>query len=144
MNLSPISKRPSVLVRNQSRPFRTYEPSKRTEYSSPSILPKSQQWRTPDDRPLCFHCGRTGHVVRYCRERRQVFADARARREPRRPTTLGDYMPNIEEIEPRISPTRQPRSASPYPERRISTGRRPSRSPARVNSRSSSRERKEN
>ncbi|UYV82076.1 K02A2.6-like [Cordylochernes scorpioides] len=71
MNLSPISKRPSVLVRNQSRPFRTYEPSKRTEYSSPPILPKSQQWRTPDDRPLCFHCGRPGHVVRYCRERRQ-------------------------------------------------------------------------
>ncbi|UYV63721.1 hypothetical protein LAZ67_2005419, partial [Cordylochernes scorpioides] len=26
-------------------------------------LPKSQQWRTPDDRPLCFHCGRPGHVV---------------------------------------------------------------------------------
>ncbi|UYV76724.1 K02A2.6-like, partial [Cordylochernes scorpioides] len=98
MNLSPISKRPSVL-------------------------------------------GRPGHVVRYCRERRQVFADARARREPRRPTTLGDYMPNIEEIEPRIPPARQPRSASPYPGRRISTGRRPSRSPARVNSRSSSRER---
>ncbi|UYV82112.1 K02A2.6-like [Cordylochernes scorpioides] len=119
MNLSPISKRPSVLVRNQSRPFRTYEPSKRTEYSSPPILPKSQQWRTPDDRPLCFHCGRPGHVVRYCRERRQVFADARARREPRRPTTLGDYMPNIEEIDPRIPPARQPRSASPYPGRRI-------------------------
>ncbi|UYV75949.1 hypothetical protein LAZ67_13001892, partial [Cordylochernes scorpioides] len=64
MNLSPISKRPSVLVRNQLRPFRTYEPSKRTEYSSSPILPKSQQWRTPDDRPLCFHCGRPGHVVR--------------------------------------------------------------------------------
>ncbi|UYV70790.1 K02A2.6-like [Cordylochernes scorpioides] len=98
---------------------------------SPPILPKSQQWRTPDDRPLSFHWGRPGHIARDCRERRQVFADARARMEPRRPTTLGDYMPNIDEIEPRIPPARQPRSASPYPGRRICTGRRPSRSPAR-------------
>ncbi|UYV84729.1 hypothetical protein LAZ67_X003238 [Cordylochernes scorpioides] len=133
MNLSPISKRPSILVRNQSRPFRTYEPSKRTECSSPPVLPNSQQWRTPDDRLLCFHCGRPGHIVRYCREKRQVFTDARARREPRRPKTLGDYMTNIDEIEPRIPQARQPRNASPYPGRGISTGRRPS-TPARVNS----------
>ncbi|UYV62954.1 hypothetical protein LAZ67_2002611 [Cordylochernes scorpioides] len=132
MNLSPISKRPSILVRNQSIPFRTYESSKITECSSPPTLPKSQQWRTPDDRLLCFHCGRPGHIIRYCRERKQVFADARTRREPRRPTTLGDYMTNIDEIEPRIPPARQPRSASPYQGRWISTGRRPSRSPARV------------
>ncbi|UYV69276.1 K02A2.6-like [Cordylochernes scorpioides] len=41
-------------------------------------------------------------------------------------------MPNINEIEPRIPPARQPRSASHYPVRGISTGRRPSRSPARA------------
>ncbi|UYV70738.1 hypothetical protein LAZ67_8000410, partial [Cordylochernes scorpioides] len=37
------------------------------------------QWRTEDDKPICFHCGRPGHVVRYCRERQQVFAEARPR-----------------------------------------------------------------
>ncbi|UYV72477.1 hypothetical protein LAZ67_9003309, partial [Cordylochernes scorpioides] len=95
------------------------------------LIAKDVENRTPDDRPLCFHCGRPGHIVRYCRERRQVFADARARREPRRSTTLGGDMPNIDEIEPRIPPDRQPRSASPYPGRGISTGRRPSRSPSR-------------
>ncbi|GFX85419.1 CCHC-type domain-containing protein [Trichonephila clavipes] len=26
-------------------------------------------WRTADNRPVCFHCGRPGHVMRYCRER---------------------------------------------------------------------------
>ncbi|UYV78619.1 hypothetical protein LAZ67_16002183, partial [Cordylochernes scorpioides] len=40
---------------------------------------KSEHWRTYDDKPICFHCGRPGHVVRYCRERRQVFAEARTR-----------------------------------------------------------------
>ncbi|UYV72103.1 hypothetical protein LAZ67_9001818 [Cordylochernes scorpioides] len=40
---------------------------------------KTEHWRTYDDKPICFHCGRPGHVVRYCRERRQVFAEARTR-----------------------------------------------------------------
>ncbi|UYV78188.1 hypothetical protein LAZ67_16000412, partial [Cordylochernes scorpioides] len=40
---------------------------------------KTEHWRTHDDKPICFHCGRPGHVVRYCRERRQVFAEARSR-----------------------------------------------------------------
>ncbi|UYV80952.1 K02A2.6-like [Cordylochernes scorpioides] len=39
---------------------------------------------------------------------------------------------DIDEIEPRIPSARQPRSPSPYPGRGISTGRRPSRSPARI------------
>ncbi|GFU82591.1 CCHC-type domain-containing protein [Trichonephila clavipes] len=30
---------------------------------------KTDVWRTADNRPVCFHCGRPGHVMRYCRER---------------------------------------------------------------------------
>ncbi|UYV67564.1 hypothetical protein LAZ67_5001228 [Cordylochernes scorpioides] len=45
----------------------------------PTQLRKTEHWRTYDDKPICFHCGRPGHVVRYCRERRQVFAEARSR-----------------------------------------------------------------
>lgn len=26
-------------------------------------------WRTPDNRPICFHCSGVGHIQRYCRNR---------------------------------------------------------------------------
>lgn len=29
-------------------------------------LRKTDIWRTPDHRPLCFHCGEAGHIVQYC------------------------------------------------------------------------------
>ncbi|GFU79482.1 hypothetical protein TNCV_872511 [Trichonephila clavipes] len=46
-------------------------------------------WRTADNRPVCFHCGRPGHVMRYCRERKAVFDNSskpptELRRHPRR------------------------------------------------------------
>ncbi|UYV82222.1 hypothetical protein LAZ67_21001374 [Cordylochernes scorpioides] len=115
------------------------ERPKRPDYASIPSFPKSQQWRTPDDCPLCFHYGKPGYVVRYCRERRLAFTDARTRREPRWPTTLGDYMPDIDEKDLRIPPTHQPRNNSPYLGRGRPSGRRSSRSPAQRNSRSFSR-----
>lgn len=38
------------------------------ETSTPMRPPlrKTDIWRTPDYRPLCFHCGEAGHIVRYC------------------------------------------------------------------------------
>ncbi|GFU94672.1 CCHC-type domain-containing protein [Trichonephila clavipes] len=35
---------------------------------------------TADNRPVCFHCGRPGHVMRYCRERKAVLDNPRNRR----------------------------------------------------------------
>ncbi|GBO40025.1 hypothetical protein AVEN_221728-1 [Araneus ventricosus] len=54
----------------------------RTAYSGPPrrIQPtleqspmKTELWGTTDNRPVCFHCGRPGHVVRYSRDRRAIF-----------------------------------------------------------------------
>ncbi|GFY72080.1 CCHC-type domain-containing protein [Trichonephila inaurata madagascariensis] len=50
-----------------------------SQYEAPR---KTDLWRTADSRPVCFHCGRPGHVVRYCRERRAIFNDYR-RNNPR-------------------------------------------------------------
>ncbi|GFY02689.1 CCHC-type domain-containing protein [Trichonephila clavipes] len=38
---------------------------------------KTDLWRNSDNVPICFHCGRQGHVTRYCRDRRRVFSAAR-------------------------------------------------------------------
>ncbi|UYV73333.1 K02A2.6-like [Cordylochernes scorpioides] len=66
------------------RPRRQYLPQNDQGYRRRTEGPPNNQrtqWRTEDDRPICFHCGRPGHVARYCRDRRQAFADARLGRE---------------------------------------------------------------
>ncbi|GFY46029.1 CCHC-type domain-containing protein [Trichonephila inaurata madagascariensis] len=42
---------------------------------------KSDLWHTSDNIPICIHCGRPGHVTRYCRDRRRVFSAERQRRQ---------------------------------------------------------------
>ncbi|GFY46519.1 hypothetical protein TNIN_120931 [Trichonephila inaurata madagascariensis] len=39
---------------------------------------KTDLWHTANSCPVCFHCGRPGHVVRYCRKRRAIFNDYRS------------------------------------------------------------------
>ena len=86
---------------------------------------KTDVWRTADSRPVCFHCGRPGHVVRYCRERKAIFDTYRAnRRDFARP--LSNEGPCTDEYRRPASrspspgpsrgrsPTRRYRSPSPY------------------------------
>ncbi|UYV64575.1 hypothetical protein LAZ67_3001211 [Cordylochernes scorpioides] len=129
------------------RPRRQYLPQNDQGYRRRTEGPPNNQrtqWRTEDDRPICFHCGRPGHVACYCRDRRQAFADARLGRETvdfGRPRTE-NY--TIGESGSELSQGRL-RNPSPYPHRgRFQTPRRTSQSPARHPSRSSSRCSEEN
>lgn len=135
-SLAPISQAPSAA--HEEMPFPSYAAAVRhvptsphrpaVSYDRPSsadIPPrKTDLWRSNDNRPLCFYCGRPGHVVRHCRERRREYRDNGGRRTP--------------EENSRTYPTEFPRpparSSSPYP-RNQSPSRR-TRSPFRQSSRS--------
>ncbi|GFU74393.1 CCHC-type domain-containing protein [Trichonephila clavipes] len=86
---------------------------------------KTDVWRTADNRSIYFHCGRLGHVMRYCRERKAVFDNYRNHRqnteeEIRRPHSAHRSTPSPTRGR---SPIRRFRSPSPY--------RRSSQSPSR-------------
>ncbi|XP_055927012.1 uncharacterized protein LOC129958511 [Argiope bruennichi] len=129
--LAPVSAKPT-----EPRPRPSYAAVARRTSSPAQRLPvqsrKTDIWRTADNRPVCFHCGRPGHVVRYCRERKAVFDNYRRRQqnfetdaeeeEYRRPNTIRRSTPSPSRGR---SPTRRFRSPSPY--------RRSSQSPSRRN-----------
>ncbi|GFU97194.1 transposon Ty3-I Gag-Pol polyprotein [Trichonephila clavipes] len=77
--LAPVSTKPT-----ETRPRPTYAAVTRKYRSPVQEFPpeprKTDVWRTADNRPVCFHCGRPGHVMRYCRERRAIFDNSRNRR----------------------------------------------------------------
>ncbi|GFU55438.1 CCHC-type domain-containing protein [Trichonephila clavipes] len=86
-NLTPLTREKPA-----PSPYRT----KRTGQSSWRPMPRPRQenkptqhdtgrktnlWRTSDNVPICFHCGRPGHVTSFCLDRRRVFSAARQRRQ---------------------------------------------------------------
>ncbi|GFX41147.1 CCHC-type domain-containing protein [Trichonephila clavipes] len=77
--LAPVSAKST-----ETRPRPTYAAVTRKYRAPVQKFPpeprKTDVWRTADNRPVCFHCGRPGHVMRYCRERKAVFDNSRNRR----------------------------------------------------------------
>ncbi|GFU24819.1 hypothetical protein TNCV_2428131 [Trichonephila clavipes] len=112
--LAPVSTKPT-----ETRPRPTYAAVTRKYRAPVQKFPpeprKTDVWRTADNRPVCFHCGRPGYVMRYCRERKAVFDNSRNRRrniddvgteeEIRRPTSHERPIPNTSlQIPVAISP----------------------------------------
>lgn len=81
---------------------------------------KSDVWRTPDRRPLCFHCGEAGHVYRACPYRRvglRGFAPNAPRpRNGERPQEIEAFLAERHDV---FTPRRR-ESRSPSPMRRRS------------------------
>ncbi|UYV80955.1 hypothetical protein LAZ67_19002273 [Cordylochernes scorpioides] len=141
--LAPITRRN---IRSQRR--RKFIPRFRRKDDYTPYAPRtSDQWRTVNNQPICFHCGKPGHVLRYCRERRRTFKEARLSRTlpsphnatTQRPYDLNDDFPTL----PR--PGGFGRSASPYPGRgRMPRRRSQSPGAGRFSSRSPRRQNEEN
>lgn len=139
--LAPIS-RPATQAFTTPRHRRMYAEAARTFYPvAPSQPRKTDIWRTNDNQPICFHCGRPGHVLRYCRERKAVFDAYRtSRRTSQQPQAYPQY-----DDQPYATVT----ARSPSPRRPAARGRSPTRrarspSPYRASSRSPSRRNEEN
>ncbi|GFV84427.1 CCHC-type domain-containing protein [Trichonephila clavipes] len=128
--LAPVSTKPT-----ETRPRPTYAAVTRKYRAPVQKFPpeprKTDVWRTADNRPVCFHCGRPGHVMRYCRKRKAVFDNSRNRRrnfddvgteeEIRRPNSSRRFTPSPTRGR---SPIRRYRSPSPYRRSSQSPGRR--------------------
>lgn len=84
----------------------------RPAYEQRSSPRKCDAWRTSDNRPLCFHCGEAGHILRHCPYRRiglRGFAvDVPRPRFGQRPQEIDEYLRREE-----YTPNRLSRSPSP-------------------------------
>ncbi|UYV60625.1 hypothetical protein LAZ67_1001700, partial [Cordylochernes scorpioides] len=77
--LAPISKsRRSPPHKERPRQFlntryeaETIRPHPEPRYPKQGGRRDTNDWRTTEGRPICFYCGRPGHVVRYCRDRKR-------------------------------------------------------------------------
>ncbi|GBO38754.1 hypothetical protein AVEN_50330-1 [Araneus ventricosus] len=142
--LSPLAaprQRNSIPRRNTTsrRSVSVRSPPRREDRNSAVPMRKTDLWRTDSNVPLCYHCGRPGHVLRYCRE---IFTNLRAARtyNPRRDADT-ESTQSFEDSY--AQPTSSSfRSNSPYPRR--SLYRRQSQSPLRRSSLSPRRPNEEN
>ncbi|GFX69343.1 CCHC-type domain-containing protein [Trichonephila clavipes] len=68
--LAPVSAKST-----ETRPRPTYAAVTRKYRAPVQKFPpeprKTDVLKTADNRPVCFQCGRTGHVMRYCREKKK-------------------------------------------------------------------------
>lgn len=81
---------------------------------------KSDLWRTPDRRPLCYHCGEAGHIYREC-PYRQLGLRGFSVNSPR--PRIGQRPRDIEEyLAQQRAPFTRRQSRSPSPRRPAATG----------------------
>ncbi|UYV79479.1 hypothetical protein LAZ67_17002785, partial [Cordylochernes scorpioides] len=110
---------PSPIARRETAAPQTPRP--RARYPKQGERLDTNEWRTTEGRPICFHCGRPGHVARYCRDRRRQNDERENGYSQRRQEPMFFYgprskFPALNDDEPRDN-FRRYRSPSPYPGR---------------------------
>ncbi|XP_037515406.1 uncharacterized protein LOC119391829 [Rhipicephalus sanguineus] len=125
-----------------------FTPSRRPPSGSPPAFRNPSEWRTPDDKPICFYCHRIGHISRHCRSRwgspAQNFPPSfNNRPAPRSATSPGHFAPPAHYTPPahfapqaysshqdHFAPHDPHYSRSPSPHRRQSRSPQPRRPPS--------------
>ncbi|UYV81149.1 IPO9 [Cordylochernes scorpioides] len=112
-------------------PPQTSRPKSNTRYEAQTIRPHPEphyrkqgrrcdtnEWRTTEGKPICFYCGRPGHVVRYCRDRKRHNEERRNEYFRRKQDAMEFYNSQTESQEPNDESSRKNfsryRSPTPY------------------------------
>lgn len=95
--------------------FRNNSSVRPQQYYRPQVR-KTDLWRTPDNQPLCYHCGEPGHIYRRCPYREiglPGFPPNAVRPQfGERPVAISDYLAERRAT----APLRRSRSPSPAPQ----------------------------
>ncbi|XP_077538644.1 uncharacterized protein LOC144151464 [Haemaphysalis longicornis] len=106
--------RPAPTRRQEAPPYRRPLSPARPPVARNQTPRKTDVWRTPDNRPLCYHCGEADHIYRRCPYKRLGLrgfsVDAPRPRYGQRPAEIEEYLSNTNR-----GPARFNRSPSPYP-----------------------------
>lgn len=106
-------------VRSEPPSYRTNQP--RSSHSSYGQRNPSE-WRTVDDKPICFNCRRIGHIARHCRSRWTSPTRFSSAYYPRPSSASFSFAPSMPDpsSDPATPLTRPRYSRSPSPSRRQS------------------------
>ncbi|XP_077551866.1 uncharacterized protein LOC144166122 [Haemaphysalis longicornis] len=116
MTYSAAVRRPHLVPtrRQEAPPYRRPMSPARPRVTRNQAPRKTEVWRTPDNHPLCYHCGEADHIYRRCPYKRlglRGFSVNAPRPRPgQRPSEIEEYLSNTTR-----GPARFNRSPSPYP-----------------------------
>ncbi|UYV73206.1 hypothetical protein LAZ67_10002175 [Cordylochernes scorpioides] len=115
ITLAPISKsRRSPPQKEKPRQFLntryeavTIRPHPEPRYPKQGGRRDTNDWRTTEGRPICFYCGRPGHVVRYCRDRKRHNEERRNDYFQRKQDAMVSYNSRAESQDPNDESSRK-------------------------------------
>lgn len=134
MGLHPLC---SIAHSRPSAPHACFDHTARNSYRPPRYRSRNPaEWRTSDDKPICFNCRLAGHISRHCRNRRFPQYQNDSSRPPyddhRRYNSSSQspaFDTSAQPYEPARSPSPPPPTAGRPPRRQSRSPRRPSPSP---------------
>ncbi|UYV76006.1 hypothetical protein LAZ67_13002109 [Cordylochernes scorpioides] len=102
----PQKERPRQFL-NTRYEAETIRPHPEPRYPKQGGRRDTNDWRTTEGRPICFYCGRPGHVVRYCRDRKRHNEERRNDYFQRKQDAMVSYNSRAESQDPNDESSRK-------------------------------------